>query len=299
MSKSLVSQSIIESYFFPLSCPQHSPSPTTFFACQAKEPPITTPLLFRLGVHFSSHLRHTRLFSRSNAILSNKEMVSGDDATEVPGSEIHSDGDEYFASHFGGEDSSGNDSDSVDEYSDEDLPRRSSQQYSTDPRGFTPLMEAAVKGTVADIRALIQAGVDVNEGRQGRITALHIAAETGNELVLAALIRAGGNVNAWLDDGSAPLHCAAVHGHVEVVEALICAGAKLDDVRDSTYTPLFLAAAEGHGAVVVALLNAGAKLNAVNFKLQALNPNPKTLNLKPQTLNPKPSNPQPYCHLDP
>ena len=105
-----------------------------------------------------------------------------------------------------------------------------------DERGFTVLHWAGIEGRPCDIRALVEAGANVDAAsRGGRLTALHFAVwrRAGLETV-NALIAAGADVNARDQRGWTALHWAARdrRGDPAEVEALIAAGADVN-VQDN------------------------------------------------------------------
>ena len=86
--------------------------------------------------------------------------------------------------------------------------------------------------------------------------ALNIAAQNGHETVVRALIEAGADVNKVKDNGLTPLYVGAHNGHETVVRALIDLGADINKARDNAATPLLIAAQFGHETVVWALIEA-------------------------------------------
>ena len=56
--------------------------------------------------------------------------------------------------------------------------------------------------------------------------------------MLRALIEAGADVNKAMDNGATPLYMAAQNGHEAVVRALIEFGADVNKARDNGRTPL-------------------------------------------------------------
>ena len=75
------------------------------------------------------------------------------------------------------------------------------------------------------MRALIEAGADVNKADIGGVTWLFAAAHVSHEAVVRSLIELGADVNKAIDYGATPLYIAAQEGHEAVVRALIEAGA--------------------------------------------------------------------------
>ena len=64
---------------------------------------------------------------------------------------------------------------------------------------------AVHNGFEAVVRALIEAGADVNKAEARGVTPLYIAAQNGFEAVLRALIEAGADINQVAVNGSTPL----------------------------------------------------------------------------------------------
>jgi hypothetical protein len=109
---------------------------------------------------------------------------------------------------------------------------------------LTPLIAAVGRRHHAGIKALIAAGVNVNEPNNKGVTALMVAADTGNVDNIKALIDAGANVNAKDNvEGATALHIAASKGYMDCVKALIAAGGDLDARDKSGRTVRLVAAA--------------------------------------------------------
>ncbi|XP_049946545.1 poly [ADP-ribose] polymerase tankyrase-1-like [Schistocerca serialis cubense] len=87
------------------------------------------------------------------------------------------------------------------------------------------LIEAAHKGAVEEVRALLAAGADVGARSGGGFTALHWAAWRGHAAVVRLLLSAASDPNARTQCGQTPLHYAAYYGHAEAAAALLQAGA--------------------------------------------------------------------------
>jgi hypothetical protein len=85
---------------------------------------------------------------------------------------------------------------------------------------------AARKGDAAAVKALLDAGVDVNAKTRYGATALSYACDKGHVEVVKLLIERGADVN--VKDtfyGEVPLGWALSHGHVQVVKLLLDKGA--------------------------------------------------------------------------
>jgi ankyrin repeat protein len=131
----------------------------------------------------------------------------------------------------------------------------------------TPLMWAAMRGRVAEVRFLTSpSGPAVAVNARDRLgwTALHHACANGSTAVVAALLEAGAR---FLPDknGSTPLHVAAARGRTAVVSMLVgredvVVGLLNHSNRDGE-TALHAAAREGEAACVRVLLGAGAAPN--------------------------------------
>lgn len=157
----------------------------------------------------------------------------------------------------------------------------------------SPVADAAERGDLEAVRALVRNGADVNAAqadgmtalhwaalnrdprmtsvllyagahpqattRLGGYTAAHLAARRGFADVLRTLLDGGAEATAVTETGVSPIHLAAEGGDVETVQVLLDRGASVD-VRDahSDRTPLMFATALGRLEVMRALLEAGA-----------------------------------------
>ena len=144
-----------------------------------------------------------------------------------------------------------------------------------DDRFVQLLYRAAVRGYPKVVRALVEAGVNVEgESAYGKTsgfkqqtgrTPLHSAAANGKLETVKALIELGADKNVKNIEDQTPLHLAAANGHTEVAVALFKAGADIGAIeREHGQTPLHLAAANGHTETVKALIDAGVDKNAKN-----------------------------------
>ena len=123
--------------------------------------------------------------------------------------------------------------------------------------------EAARRGDMAGLRALLATGADANAAPGDGMTALHWAAERGDDAMVTVLVAAGASAGARTRIGDyTPLHLAARAGSGPAVAALIKASAKVDAVTSTgAVQPLHLAAASGSVPAVTALLDQGARVD--------------------------------------
>ena len=128
--------------------------------------------------------------------------------------------------------------------------------------GMTALHWAAYNRDASLARILLEAEADVGAGtRIGRYTPLHLAAQVGAGDVVEMLLRARADPSARTDGAGAvtPLHFAAASGNVRAVEALLAAGVDVNAAEQAWgQTPLIFAASKGRTGAVRALLAAGA-----------------------------------------
>ena len=128
--------------------------------------------------------------------------------------------------------------------------------------GMTALHWAALNGDASLARVLLDAEADVAAGtRIGFYTPLHLAGQSGAGEVVEMLLGAGADPSTPTEGAGAatPLHFAASSGNVRAVEALVAAGADVDAAEEAWgQTPLVFAASKGRTEAVRALLTAGA-----------------------------------------
>lgn len=89
--------------------------------------------------------------------------------------------------------------------------------------GETPLMIAAIRGSLPAVQALVKRGAAVN--RKGW-TPLHYACSGPDNGVAAFLIAQGAELNARSENGTTPLMMAARYGNSDLVPLLLKAGAE-------------------------------------------------------------------------
>jgi ankyrin repeat protein len=92
------------------------------------------------------------------------------------------------------------------------------------------------------VKALIEAGADVNKQGRDENTALGEATAHGSTLVVMELIKAGADVNPFCSDmGSTPIFIAAELGNSIIVALLIQAGADVHRIDENYMTPIDIA----------------------------------------------------------
>jgi ankyrin repeat protein len=90
-------------------------------------------------------------------------------------------------------------------------------------KGETPLMIAAIRGSLPAVQALVKRGAAIN--REGW-TPLHYACSGPDNGVAAWLLAQGAEINARSDNGTTPLMMAARYGNGDLVPMLLKAGAE-------------------------------------------------------------------------
>lgn len=139
-----------------------------------------------------------------------------------------------------------------------DSPRRSVEDAKAEPR----IADAAMRGDVMAVRALLQQGADLNTAQGDGMTALHWAAARGDQELARLLLGSGANPKAVTRIGRhTPLHVAASGGHHLVVRALVDANVDVDALTTTGVAPLHFAAASGSRGTIKILVESGADVN--------------------------------------
>ncbi|XP_068219711.1 uncharacterized protein [Palaemon carinicauda] len=134
-----------------------------------------------------------------------------------------------------------------------------------DPYGYTVLCQAAFKGDLLVVEALLDAGADPNlpDDNQGK-TPLHYASAWGHLFIVKALLDKGASVNIKDKVGATPLHEAAREGFEDVMTVLIGRGCDINGTDEEGNTPLHVAGKWGQAAAVEFLIEKCAKDNIRN-----------------------------------
>lgn len=132
----------------------------------------------------------------------------------------------------------------------------------TDARGRVALFTAVREGSLQALEVLLDAPqVDVNALNADGETPLMLAAIRGSLPAVQALVKRGAAINR---KGWTPLHYACSGPDNGVAAFLIANGAELNARSDNGTTPLMMAARYGNGDLVPLLLKAGAEPRAAN-----------------------------------
>jgi hypothetical protein len=127
------------------------------------------------------------------------------------------------------------------------------------PAGKNTLTRAVTKGSIKEIKALIETGANVNACDKSGETLLHNASYECKPEAVIMLLNSGADLDACeVESGVRPLHKAAQKGCVKVCELLIRRGAEMNAQTHDGATALHLAALAGHAELVSLLLKYNA-----------------------------------------
>jgi len=139
------------------------------------------------------------------------------------------------------------------------------------------LRRSSLEGNAADVRSLLDAGVNVNSGSTLNDSALYFAVFSGcggkqgenDGLVntVDVLLAAGADVKRKDDNGNNILMSAAQMCGPRIVTALITAGADIKVTNGSGMTPLSMALLMRHPEAAEVLVAKGARLSASQVQM--------------------------------
>lgn len=142
----------------------------------------------------------------------------------------------------------------------------------------TLLHDAAFRGSLEEIKSLIEIGEDINSIDEHGHTPLHLVINhvpwSKGKSITKFLIENGADVNATDQNGVSPLQMALNHGviselmasldkdNLEVIQMLIEAGANVNHKDECDNTPLHVACKQGYLQAFEKLVKHGADLQA-------------------------------------
>ena len=125
-----------------------------------------------------------------------------------------------------------------------------------------PLLDAARRGDIAQVRALLGRNADVQAPSVDGGTALHLAVEREDAAMVDLLLRSGANAKAVNRYGVSPLYIASVRGNGPIIEKLLNAGSNPNTAMPGGETVLMTAARTGKVDALKILIARGADIRA-------------------------------------
>lgn len=135
----------------------------------------------------------------------------------------------------------------------------------TQAQAPSAVADAAERGDLTAVRALLLKHADVNAPQADGMTAIHWSALNGDLTMTSLLLISKAAVDPVTRLGNyTPLHLASQRGHGALVARLLQAGAKATATTGTGLQPVHFAAQAGDTSGITALLNAGADVNATD-----------------------------------
>jgi ankyrin repeat protein len=129
-----------------------------------------------------------------------------------------------------------------------------------DAAGLTPLLLAIREEQLGSVEDLLSAGASPNQTNADNWSPLHEAAVRGSLEITSLLLEKGAKVRVQdRRQGGTPLHIACFHGSQAICEKLVGAGAELNVKDKEGFTPLFHARDQGHTKLAKWLESKGAR----------------------------------------
>jgi RNA polymerase sigma factor (sigma-70 family) len=118
--------------------------------------------------------------------------------------------------------------------------------------GFFPLGLAAFFGREEAVKVLLARGANPNLAARNafKVAAIHAASAAGSVPIVRALLDAGADVNRAQQAGFTPLHAAAMEGRLELAKLLLDRGADVNAKADDGRTALQMARDSGKQTLV-------------------------------------------------
>jgi len=127
----------------------------------------------------------------------------------------------------------------------------------------SPVADAAQRGDVEEVRALLQRGADANGAQPDGLTALHWAAMNNDLEIIELVLYAGATVRPLTRlGGYTPLHLAARNGNAEAISQLLEAGANPNRFTTTGVTATHFAAQANSALAIAALAHHEADIDA-------------------------------------
>ncbi|XP_060523349.1 death-associated protein kinase 1-like [Cylas formicarius] len=141
------------------------------------------------------------------------------------------------------------------------LSRGYSCSSNNDSFDFTALQFAARRGSIEQVRYLVECGTELDTGPD---PALHLALRQSHTEIAKVLLLAGANFEIADSRGEYPIHIACALGLLDVVQLLCLLGCSVELPTTKGLYPLHLAAKNGHISVVRCLCAAGCNIDVRN-----------------------------------
>ncbi len=128
-----------------------------------------------------------------------------------------------------------------------------------------PLVTAAAKGDLAEVKSYIKKGENINQKNLARWTALAYAVKYDHFEVVKYLVDNGANIDETVNTGETPLQIALKNGKYDIAKYLVSQKADVNKADIMKMSPIAWAAKEGDMQKVKFLIENGANINQQNI----------------------------------